>query len=458
MVRVVLAIVGSMAMMAGALSAEPGRGLPKVGRGAVSAATVGRGGADVTKPPAWLWLPAVLYSASCWFVMLEHKRVERWLPSWVFAAAAETPSGPPPLWKLVPSTFNGAFLLGRAVERGDIDEVERILGIAVEDLPRVAEAFAQTATEGSRLSRALGLLSFVNVAAALAGLSCAVSVGPAVFFFFAPILRPLLAPLGRVVPRVLAATAGPASMALAASFVAASTRLERPTAGQFAALGSLGVAPAGLRWTLRKWRRSPSISAFSAWLASHLVPAAIATQSHLLGFFAVAAFYAAFVFFLHSYVWNDVEPWTASELASLLLLLPFLGLRTALPDHYCLPFRSAVAVFGTSALGLGELGASMEKTLLPLDSPAYVARNLVSLAGGATALAAGHVLHLPALSNTALVFFLLWAFVKLAEHFDFDKLPVGAFWPCLFLASAGLWRAATWLRAHDAFLPSLLAL
>mmetsp|Transcript_17121 Transcript_17121/g.55613 ORF Transcript_17121/g.55613 Transcript_17121/m.55613 type:complete len:461 (-) Transcript_17121:875-2257(-) len=442
----------------------------------------------------WLGLPA-LYSGVCWLVLVEPAAVRARLPEapekmWrmlgivVGREAAEVEAGghTPGLWSLVPRSVPSAFALGRAVERRDEVEASRLLGgvdLSKSDLPRVAEAVAQFAERGSPLRNFLGLLSFVNVVAVLALLGIAVSLGPALAKLFGPVLK-WLAPLGPVVARVASFVSDPLFFGVASYCVCESTRASLPpfVASQVAAFGSLVAAPSALAWTLRRPRRCPFVDdktgegpilqLVAAWLASYLAPVAVAAQSKLLGFFAVAAVYAVLGFVVYPTVFGYAVGFlsksavTRCEVASVLLLSAYAATRRTLPERVAVPFRSAVAVFGTIALGMAELIASNLYFIAeenhphrPLFTRKYYLRNLLSIALLTTAMAAGHLVPSPAIANTSLVFFVLWAVEKLLE---FAASTAFFLWPCVLLVSIYLWWASLWLRAHDDFLPSLFAL
>mmetsp|Transcript_17130 Transcript_17130/g.55659 ORF Transcript_17130/g.55659 Transcript_17130/m.55659 type:complete len:464 (-) Transcript_17130:875-2266(-) len=445
----------------------------------------------------WLGLPA-LYSGVCWLVLVEPAAVRARLPEapekmWrmlgivVGREAAEVEAGghTPGLWSLVPRSVPSAFALGRAVERRDEVEASRLLGgvdLSKSDLPRVAEAVAQFAERGSPLRNFLGLLSFVNVVAVLALLGIAVSLGPACAKLFGPVLKwlaPVLKWLGPVVARVASFVSDPLFFGVASYCVCESTRASLPpfAARQVAAFSSLVAAPSALVWTLRRPRRcpfvdqkghGPVVELVATWLASYLAPVAVAAQSKLLGFFAVAAVYAdlgfvVYPFFFGYFVGFLSEPAiTRCEVTSVLLLSAYAATRKTLPERVAVPFRSAVAVFGTIALGMAELIASNLYFIKEENHPhrslftrKYYLRNLLSIALLTTAMAAGHLVPSPAIANTSLVFFVLWAVEKLLE---FAASTAFFLWPCVLLVSIYLWWASLWLRAHDDFLPSLFAL
>jgi len=424
----------------------------------------------LSKNDAWMALP-VLYSVACWYVLGDSEAVRKRLPQ------CFKPAGAPLLTTtttaLLPRSVPQAFSLGRAVERNDAAEASKLLKTEVlrKDLPRIAEAIAQLATRGSPLQQLLGLLSFVNVLGVLALVGVAVSVGPAAWVLVRPVIE-ALKPLGRLVRQLASLLSDPAVFGMAAYLIAESTRLERHWASnaQVAALGALGVAPAALSWTLRRglpfgwsWGGDDTVKIlrfFAFWFVSHLAPVAVLTQSRLIGFAAVAALYAALGFVVMPLFWTlgwaigfvSESAILRCEVASVLLLGTWAKAKDFLPDRAITPFRGGVAVFGSLALGLAELIAS-SSFVQDEHSRHYYLRNAISLGLFVATLAAGHLLHSPAIANTSLTFFVLWFTEKVMENAEGT-----AFWPSLLAVSGGLWWASLWLRAHENFLPAIFAL
>jgi hypothetical protein len=195
--------------------------------------------------------------------------------------------------------------------------------------------------------------------------------------------------------------------------------------------------------------------ALASWAALCFAPLAVAHESPLLAFGAVAGVFAALGFSVVSKSlclavgFESTAALGRAGAAAFVLLAAYLSLRTTLPRDILAPFAMPVQVWGTLVLFLAELIASSRSYSGKI---AYLPHQALMIALLLGATLAGAVLGLAPLFNTACVFWALYCaekIVDLREHLRISP------WPLLLGLSVALWAASAWLHSHPAFVGRL---
>eukprot|EP00239_Pterosperma_sp_CCMP1384_P005509 CAMPEP_0197845808 /NCGR_PEP_ID=MMETSP1438-20131217/2680_1 /TAXON_ID=1461541 /ORGANISM="Pterosperma sp., Strain CCMP1384" /LENGTH=475 /DNA_ID=CAMNT_0043457237 /DNA_START=515 /DNA_END=1942 /DNA_ORIENTATION=- len=437
----------------------------------------------------WLGCPGA-FSLICWLMALHPERVLALLPDpgkwWLLGSVPRADRLS--LKELVPKTTRQAFELGRLVEelrglpedveeeeKDDDDDVQELLKRAqllldsssmltrenlLIDLP---EAVVQADNISSRLSRLIGAFSVVNLAGLLAIVGICISIGPTMYQVAQPLVEFLVANFFDVVVpilmklwRVLEPLYEPIVWSLMLYIVAAAARFPS-TEGANRQIAILGAALAPLAFSLSTTIHVPETTStspatftviVSTWALSYLSPLAVAYESQLMGFMAVAACYSALGFGVAPIAggfvvgWDSQDQLVNSALASMWTLTGFFAIQSSgLDSKWIKPFKSGASVFGGIVLGLA--GLIWSSGLDPV-------RNGVFFGGAVLTTFYGAYLKATGLQNTGITFFVLWAIEKCWE-LSFDS--VGPY-PLILGTSVALYQATLFLRTRPDILAS----
>ena len=390
------------------------------------------------------------------------------------------------------STEVQTLLEGAAAILGHDALQEAVTEARLHAIRRELEALAGRRT---LLQKTLGLFSFINCLWFAAIIGIAVSLGPVLWilskpvrrFFMLNVWRPLrqaIVWLGRhvVLPLVLRLHYGgwceSAAYMVAAVVLAHACRVPQEAgAGVMIAVSGLVFLAAGLGnstmlhgkavevWLERTTRQRPALrqvltSVASLWPVSVLAPLAIMHASRLLGYAATACVLSALglnagvgwcCYFIG---FDSDDALLRTAVACGVSLVGMLSARGAgLEPAFLAPFRSAVSV-------LGGIGHYLAMLLLcnrtghwrsdkgwkgkALRANALMVLSLLSAGLG------GCLCDVPALTNTASVFGVMWGMDRFLWGLD------GRFgWFVVFGGSVGMYYAALFLHANPGYLLSL---
>lgn len=201
----------------------------------------------------------------------------------------------------------------------------------------------------------------------------------------------------------------------------------------------------------------------SAWLSITSAALAMRHDATLLGFVSVIAFFAAIGFQVASYGlclavgFEDDGAMERCAVTSFILLastgaLRFVNASWGFGAHLK-PFRPAVSIFGCVVLFLAMLIMSSRFYRGRRGfTRSYVFINCVTLALLLGFMAMGSIGGLPGMSNTSLVFLVLWLVEKYAD-FHIDSGFNG--WVLVLVLSVVTWRSALALHSNPEFVASL---
>ena len=113
------------------------------------------------------------------------------------------------------------------------------------------------------------------------------------------------------------------------------------------------------------------------------------------------------------------------------------------------PFQAGLSVFGSVGLFLAGLIATSQ--FYTRNRRSYKIINAAFFLILLLAVVLGSVFQLASVTNTAITFFILWAFEKIIE------LSIGrCIWVAVFCLSIFSWQLALWLHNHPVFVRALV--
>mmetsp|Transcript_13071 Transcript_13071/g.35871 ORF Transcript_13071/g.35871 Transcript_13071/m.35871 type:complete len:228 (-) Transcript_13071:201-884(-) len=191
----------------------------------------------------------------------------------------------------------------------------------------------------------------------------------------------------------------------------------------------------------------------NALIAATLAPLAIAHDSRLIGFVAVLAVYGAMGFLFQAFGFGFLVGFDSRDAlyrclaSSVLLVVLFTSLRIfGLSPRFMRPFATGAMCLGNVMYFLAMLIISSN---FRRDAN-YKACNAIMLASLVLAVLVGSVFALPAMSNTACVFFVLWAMTKETEQKWGEFVIV-----VIFLNFVAMYYVAHYLNTHPELVTSM---
>ena len=328
-------------------------------------------------------------------------------------------------------------------------------------LSRARTLLQQMDEERSVVDRIAGLFSFVNIVWTVAIVGLVATVGPFLAYIFGEQLVRIAKALYENVILPTHRVGGLEVLAYALSICLAAQSYRYPpqqasAATMVALSGALALGPC--------WAYSTALHATGpgdkdkflmvtgALLALAFAPLALAHQSQVIGFATLGAAYMALGFVMGAFFggfyvgFDGKDALIRSVVASAVLVVVFAALRICNADAWALrPFGSAVMVLGNVVYFLGML--IMSSRYGEYD---FRITNIAMLVSLVVVALIGSVFVLPAATNTACVFFVLWAMEKEMEV----KWGAAAI-AVLFVNFIGLYFAAHYLHTHPQVIGSL---
>lgn len=317
------------------------------------------------------------------------------------------------------------------------------------------------AAERSLVDRVLGFFTFVNIIWVVSVVGVIFTVGPCLAYLCGSWLMERVAEVFRniIVPTlqcleawgVLEATA----YVLAMAFTAQGSRyleLQSDSASIVCLAGGLAFVPA---WgystklhTVGKGDADAFMCLSGCMLAGVLVPLALIHESPLIGFCAVLAFYASLGFVFAAFGWGFVVGFQGEKsmrrclVASIVLILMFSSFRVlGLDPLYMRPFAVGVMCLGNIMYFLALLILSSKWSSSAHEH--YIICQIVMVMSLTAALFVGSVFSMPAMTNTAVTFLVLYIMEKELE-FDWHGFAVVV----AFLNFAALFCLALFMHNH----------
>mmetsp|Transcript_15253 Transcript_15253/g.38297 ORF Transcript_15253/g.38297 Transcript_15253/m.38297 type:complete len:477 (+) Transcript_15253:52-1482(+) len=404
-----------------------------------------------------------------------------------------------------PSSLHQAFRLGQLATQcsrwlgtcpqGALAEAAEVVGsgrkVTSAELLGVEALVRDLDAKRSYVNRLFGLLSFVNVVMFFSIVGIIATVGPAFAVVFGPFFRKYVFALVLFVSRRLLALLTPpydfATKTLppilhrwcvfevsgyALSFLLVSTAAAYPpehasmacmvaVAGGFSFVCCLFYSgklhePGFAEGFKGKERTVPFMVHMLTALA--LGPIAVVFQSQMIGFFAVLAFYQAvgFTVFSTFFGWRigfEGREWLIRcAVSSKIILMVYAVLLTThnADQKLVYPFGTAVQILGSVVYFLALLiTSSFTLRRTPEQYGSYIRANCVMAASLVLYAFLGSVWNAPALSNTAITFFVLWV-----ERFQIESshYPVVS----VFLVSCASAWSCHYLSTHPSFLLAMI--
>jgi len=286
--------------------------------------------------------------------------------------------------------------------------------------------------ERSVAQRVLGFFSFVNLVWLVSIFGGILTIGPCVLYVFGEALAKMLNSLYRLLLVPMHKAGVFELLAYAVTFLLSVQSCRYPVQLTSAAIlvalsGALGVVPCWA-YSTALWAEKSSCkeeefaTLSSALLAFSLAPLALLHGSSLIGFFTVAAVYAACGFVMGPFLggfyigFRSLDAVWRCLLVSAALILTFVALRIG---HMVGP---RAAPFAMGAMTLGNVGYFLALLIVSSRwrSPhknglSYGMSNALMLLSIIAAALVGSVFAIPSCVNTASTFFVLWVMEKQLE-------------------------------------------
>mmetsp|Transcript_41468 Transcript_41468/g.72829 ORF Transcript_41468/g.72829 Transcript_41468/m.72829 type:complete len:449 (-) Transcript_41468:92-1438(-) len=348
-----------------------------------------------------------------------------------------------------------ADLLQRAA---DVVKVSEPLTAA--QMARMRQLLVELDAQKSIVDRVAGFFSFVNVIWMISIIGVLATIGPCIAYLVGPFLLRCMESLYRHVLRPVAiflhswGVFEVAAYTLAFAFSAQGCRYsmaQAQPAMMVALTGGLAFMPCWMYSTGLHVTGSGSKDKFfmlsCGLLVLELVPLALIHKSSLIGFLAVLALYGCLGFVFAAFGFGFLIGFDSRNavlrcvLASVCLVLGFTSCRIlGLDPAYIQPFALGAMCLGNNMYFLAMLILTSEWRCTTRE---YVWRQSAMIASLLLALFVGFVYVIPAMSNTATTFMVLWLMEKELE------IRWGGFGiVIIFLNFVALYFAALYLHTH----------
>ena len=316
----------------------------------------------------------------------------------------------------------------------------------------------------SVVQRILGFFNFVNLVWLVSIIGLLLTIGPFIIYMVGKTIAKVLLELynSLLVPMHKIGVFEVAAYALAFLFSAQSCRypVQHAAAAALVGLtGSMGFLPCwtystALWATKSKGKEEEFMALTGSLLALALMPLAVVHASSLIGFFVVAAVYAACGFIMGPFFGGFYVGYRSLDALwrCLHLSAAFIGTFAALRITDALGAR--LAPFALGARVLGNIGYFLALLMLSSkwrrNGKEYGITNALMLASLIAAAFVGSVFALPSYTNTASTFFVLWVMEKeLEANWGSGAIAV------LFVNFVALYFLAHHLHTHPESITSL---